>query len=297
LSTASSYERARFELADLLRKARRSRNKTGPQLSEEIQSSLGRSFSQSKISKIETRRLTPSLEDVKVLLSVLDPPKALAARIEDLAERLSSEISSWEQLQRHGTAPLQFEILLAEEEARTISVAQMTVIPGLLQTGAYAREILTRVSTNRTDLGEAVAARLERQQLLDREDKKFKFVIAEWVLLIPIVPVPLMELQLDRLLSISRRENVELSILPLGADADTILSSFELIDDGLVLAETLSHQELLRQPEQIAKYREAWEALSRASAKGDASRALIKRAKERLSEPQSVEPAGVTETD
>jgi hypothetical protein len=44
------------------------------------------------------------------------------------------------------------------------------VVPGLLQTEAYARAILsTRVGATAEELDDAVAARIERQQILDRE--------------------------------------------------------------------------------------------------------------------------------
>lgn len=283
MAAPGTYEKARFELADLLRHARRSRNMTGHELSEAIHQATGRTFSQSKISKIETRRMTPSLEDVNTIVETLAPHGTVAESITELAHSLHSELASWEQLQRRGTAPVQAEIYALEETARKVGVAQISLIPGLLQTAAYAREVFTRLSTNRGDLGEAVAARLERQQLLDREGAIFEFLIAEWVLRIPMLQPPLMDRQLERIASVSRRSNVRLGILPLGVDPGVVLfSPFEILDDTTVIIESHSHQQILRQASFVSKYRDDFEAMREASVFGDEARGLIMTSRESL---------------
>ncbi|HEX3957095.1 MAG TPA: DUF5753 domain-containing protein, partial [Trebonia sp.] len=72
------------------------------------------------------------------------------------------------------------------------------VVPGLLQTEAYARAILsTRVGATVEELDDAVTARLERQRILDREHPPELWVILdEMVLRRPIGGPEIMREQL-----------------------------------------------------------------------------------------------------
>ncbi len=55
-------------------------------------------------------------------------------------------------------------------KARRLRSFEPLVVPGLLQTEAYARAILsTRMGATPEDLDQAVAARMDRQRILDRE--------------------------------------------------------------------------------------------------------------------------------
>ncbi len=88
--------------------------------------------------------------------------------------------------------------------ARLIRNFQPTVIPGLLQTAEYTRSVLALGKT--TDRAAALAARLERQQVLHEPGRRFEFVISEQVL--RWAPGPLAQAgQIDRLLSLMTLES------------------------------------------------------------------------------------------
>ena len=108
-----------------------------------------------------------------------------------------------------------------EAHARRLRDFELAVVPGLLQTEAYARAILsTRVGATEEELDEAVAARLERQHILDREHPPELWVLLdEAVLRRPVGSAEIMADQLDFLATSARRPHIVLQIIPLSAGA------------------------------------------------------------------------------
>ncbi|MFG2991325.1 helix-turn-helix transcriptional regulator [Streptomyces sp. NPDC048257] len=119
----------------------------------------------------------------------------------------------------------------AEMEARAsyISTFQAQLVYGLLQTPAYARAVLG-VRTE-GDLDGKVAARMERQRILDREDPPLMWVVmGEGVLHQEIGGREVMRNQLTHLLALQRREWVKVQILPFEAGAHAgVMGSFNLL--------------------------------------------------------------------
>ncbi|MCX4801887.1 helix-turn-helix transcriptional regulator [Streptomyces sp. NBC_01214] len=119
----------------------------------------------------------------------------------------------------------------AEMEARAsyISTFQAQLVYGLLQTPAYARAVLG-VRTE-GDLDTKVAARMDRQRILDREDPPLIWVVVgEGVLHQEIGGREVMRNQLAHLLALQRREWVKVQILPFEAGAHAgVMGSFNLL--------------------------------------------------------------------
>jgi hypothetical protein len=90
-------------------------------------------------------------------------------------------------------------------------------VPGLLQTEAYARALLTdRIGSNGADIDERVAARLERQAILAREVDPAELwaVIDEPVLRRPVGGAKVMADQVSRLIEASHQPNVVIQVIP-----------------------------------------------------------------------------------
>ncbi|KOU14983.1 helix-turn-helix domain-containing protein [Streptomyces sp. WM6368] len=119
----------------------------------------------------------------------------------------------------------------AEMEARAsyISTFQAQLVYGLLQTPAYARAVLG-VRTE-GDLDAKVAARMDRQRILDREDPPLMWVVmSEAVLHQEIGGREVMRNQLAHLLALQGREWVKVQILPFEAGAHAgVMGSFNLL--------------------------------------------------------------------
>lgn len=168
-----------------------------------------------------------------------------------------------------------------EAKAGLIRGYQPAILPGLFQTAAYARHVLSAGPDGPPpDLAERVLARLERQRILYDDTKRLEFVIPEAVLRSPLGPPAEHTEQLARLGEILRRPNVDLRILPLTAAPVWRTSGFVLFEN-LPGAEPFVHIELLTrpinidEPTQVDTYRRAFLRLQQASTTGDQTEEMI----------------------
>jgi transcriptional regulator with XRE-family HTH domain len=103
-----------------------------------------------------------------------------------------------------------------EARARSLKNFQLAVVPGLLQTEDYARALLTdRIGRNPDDIDDMVAARIERQAILDREQPPELWVVVdEAVLHRPVGGTYVMRDQLQHLIEMSRTPSIVLQVIP-----------------------------------------------------------------------------------
>ncbi|MGH3607126.1 MAG: DUF5753 domain-containing protein [Pseudonocardiaceae bacterium] len=154
-------------------------------------------------------------------------------------------------------------------------------MPGLLQTAEYARARFAQSITVfkvRNDINEAVRARVQRQEMLYRPDKRFHFVLTEATLRYRLCPPEVMLGQLDRLVSFSALPNVWLGIV--GFETAYVVGparGFWLLDNDRVMVETFSAELNLAQPQEIELYSGIFEALAGAASYGRAARSIITR--------------------
>jgi transcriptional regulator with XRE-family HTH domain len=128
-------------------------------------------------------------------------------------------------LQQHGSRlPKQLRTLIDHEnKAVAISAFESTLVTGLLQTGDYARAVISRNANMPADeVEDRVAARLARHSLFSQErPPQFTFYLHEAVLRLPIGGPVVMSDQLHHLLRMSVRPYLTLRVIPaaLGAHA------------------------------------------------------------------------------
>ncbi|MFD8101074.1 Scr1 family TA system antitoxin-like transcriptional regulator [Nocardia fluminea] len=92
---------------------------------------------------------------------------------------------SWYARTESGLASLQRSLIDIESGVARHRAWNPELVIGLAQTEDYARAVLTaciEVLDVPNDLDEAVAARMQRQLILDREPHTFEFLIGEWAL-------------------------------------------------------------------------------------------------------------------
>jgi transcriptional regulator with XRE-family HTH domain len=132
-----------------------------------------------------------------------------------------------------------------EAQARRLRWFEPLVVPGLLQTEAYARAILsTRMGATREELDEAVAGRMERQRILDREHPPELWVILdEAVLRRPVGGPDVMRDQLVRLVQAGQRPNIAIQVVPFGAGAHEGLRGGAFIVADFDAAATIAYQD------------------------------------------------------
>jgi hypothetical protein len=156
----------------------------------------------------------------------------------------------------------------------------------MLQTAEYARARLAQgviLYGASNDINEAVQARMKRQELLYRPDKRFHFVITEAALQLRLCPPEVMLAQLDRLTSLSTVPNVRLGII--SADTQYVIGpwhGFWLRDNNRVMVETFSAELNLVQAPEIALYSKIFEQFAGMANYGRTARMIINEVAEDL---------------
>ncbi|MEV0120746.1 helix-turn-helix transcriptional regulator [Streptomyces sp. NPDC050703] len=121
----------------------------------------------------------------------------------------------------HRVLPAWTEDYLAEErKAVGIHAYQTLVIPGSLQTAAYARAVYNSncyPSLDDDEVEARVAARLERGEMFHRKPPpSISYVLEQSLLTRPLGGPPVLKEQLRHLLELGRLRHVELQVMPHG---------------------------------------------------------------------------------
>jgi transcriptional regulator with XRE-family HTH domain len=120
-----------------------------------------------------------------------------------------------------------------EAEAVRLRTFEPLLVPGLLQTEAYARAIIaTRFGITADEIEDEVALRLERQEILVREKPPALWVILdEWLLRRPVGGPDVMLEQIGRLIEAAQQPHISIEIIPVGTGAHTSLGGAFVIAD------------------------------------------------------------------
>jgi hypothetical protein len=158
------------------------------------------------------------------------------------------------------------------------------MLPGLVQTAAYARELLAlhggpmTAGASEDEIEALVSERIRRQEILYQPGKQIQLVIGETALHDPPGAIETLVGQLDRLVAMAGLASVDLAVLPVGTRMPVLpLSSFAAHDKQLVFVETMTGEQRLDQPDEVAVYVKAFELLRNAAATGPEAVALIQR--------------------
>jgi transcriptional regulator with XRE-family HTH domain len=227
----------RLRLAAELRRLRIGRGKTAEDVAEVLR------WSKAKISRYELAQGGLKPEDVARLLEFYGVQGSQREQLLALAEE-GTHKGWWEPYDDVLTEGHRDYIAL-EAEATSILEWQISVVPGLLQTEQYARNVLSAYQEVATISPRAVERRLEtrliRQQLLARDEPlSYTALLDESVLHRRRGGQSVMQAQLQRLADASRLPNVTIQILPLQRDHGLAVDSFSILQFGKA-HETMLH--------------------------------------------------------
>ncbi|MFB8004918.1 DUF5753 domain-containing protein [Nocardia sp. NPDC056000] len=270
----SSVQEQREALGKRLRELRRRAAVTGRELAH------AKNWHESKISKLEYGVTRPSDADIRAYCHYCNAEDQLDDLLASL-HNIDTAYVEWRQQLRTGMASRQRESNRAASRATFIRNWEPAMMSGLLQTADYAAAVMGNViSFYRipNDLEDAVTARMERQLILYRRDKKFHFLMGEQALYTTFGDDQVMIAQLDRLYAIIGMPRVTLGIVPRMAMGLVMVENFFMFDDRLVKVEGHSANISITQPREIALYGRAFDTLAAQSATGDAARTLISQA-------------------
>lgn len=196
-------------LARALRKLRTEAGLTIEQVAEKLD------LSPSTVSRMETAQAGVRRPDVRELLDLYEVTGTDRQDLLQLVEQ-SRKPPWWQAYRDLSSAP----VADLEAEAASISQYSALLIPGLLQTEAYAREILSTIRADTTPDPRRLELRMNRQGLLtDPKSPKYELVVDEAVLRRIVGGPQAMQAQLERLVQAASLPNVTLQILPFSAGA------------------------------------------------------------------------------
>jgi transcriptional regulator with XRE-family HTH domain len=175
-----------------------------------------------------------------------------------------------------------------EATATSIYTCNHSLIPGLLQTEDYAREVLSR-SPTATDgeLAERLTGRLARQAILRRDDPPWYWVVIdEAVLHRRVSNEKIMYAALRRLVDASLRPKIILQVLAGGAPHPGLMGSCQIAETigarTIASLEDFSDSMLVEDSATIAKIMTRFRWLQSEALSADASRERIEQLAEEL---------------
>jgi transcriptional regulator with XRE-family HTH domain len=153
----------------------------------------------------------------------------------------------------------------AESKAQRIRTFEPQVIPGLLQTEEYARELFRKVRMPQAEAEERAARRMTRQSILRHRDPTELWVVLDEGAIVRASRTPgVARSQLEYLLQVCELPNVILEVLPLDAGLHACMDGsmsllmipgraecayVEWVGDGRLISEASAVQEFARRYE------------------------------------------------
>ncbi|MFF4754571.1 helix-turn-helix domain-containing protein [Streptomyces sp. NPDC002514] len=190
-------------------------------------------YSEEQVSSVERGRRAPKAQLLEAADQVLEAGGMIAGLTKDVEQaRYPKKVRDLAKL---------------EGEAVEICAYANSAIHGLLQTPEYAGALygMRRPPFTEEEVECLVAARLSRQEIFDRQQPVpvFSFVLEEVTLRRPLGGRMVMRKQLEHLLEIGRRRNVEIQVMPTDReDHAGLAGSLQLL--RLKEGDTVAHNEV-----------------------------------------------------
>jgi len=253
----------RRQLGADLRRLRESKGLT----LEEAGSRVG--ISKATLSRYETKEGTVKWPAVDALCREYGASEAERLALVELAKGAKIQ-GWWRSLADPIPESMNLMLTLEDEVVREDHYACMYV-PGLLQTRAYAEAVhrASEVQCPEREVQHMVDIRMKRQELLDRDEPpRIWCVIDEAALRRQVGGREVMREQLGHLLALAERPHVTIQVLPFskGAHAAAV-GSFAILrgptpDLDVVYVDLLSGGLFMEKPQELGRYRLAFEYLS-----------------------------------
>jgi transcriptional regulator with XRE-family HTH domain len=252
---------------------------------EEVAAGLG--WQPSKLSRIENRQVGISTADLrKLLVAYKVEDRAYSDELTDMARR-ATERGWWQSFSSDVVPTALANLIGLETEARTIRSYEPELVPGLLQTEAYARAIMRawQPSWTAADIDRRVEIRLARQDVLRQTgaSPQASCIINESVLRRSVGGNEVMHEQIEMLAKERDPANVTVQVLSFNSGAHPAMAGpFQILtfhdpgDLGIVHLETALTAMTLEQPEELRRYDEIWGSLQARALSPEDSRVMMR---------------------
>jgi transcriptional regulator with XRE-family HTH domain len=265
------------QLAAELRRLREEAGQTG----EEVAAQLG--WSPAKISRLETARTVISPADLQLLLDHYEISGQHRDRLTELGR--TARQRGWWDAYADMLGPEYATLIALEADAESVSWYAAHIVPGLLQTEAYAREVIQSILliSPPGEIERRVRVRMSRQRVLAGDRPlRLTAVLDEAVLRREVGGAQVMREQLAHLLEAARTPNVDLRVLPSATGAHpavmgefTILRFPEVVAPDVVYLENMTSNLYVEREAEVFRYILAFDRLMTLALGADESVSLI----------------------
>lgn len=170
-------------------------------------------WSQSKVIRIENGSVAVGVTDLQALLRLygVDDQETIDSMVEMARGSKRLPFTDY----KDALPPETLRFFAYESSASIIRQNQPLLVPALLQTEEYARALLTSWRIETAQINQIWAARLERQELLERADPpEMFFILDEAAVQRPVGGEAVMRHQRARLLELAARPTVTVQVVP-----------------------------------------------------------------------------------
>ncbi|HYK29886.1 MAG TPA: helix-turn-helix transcriptional regulator [Streptosporangiaceae bacterium] len=213
MTSANSPTVRRRRLASELRRLREAAKLTCEEVAELMECSA------SKISRVETGRVSVSPRDVRDMLEIYGASPDQSKSLVQLAR--DSRQKGWWHAYGDTVQPHLATYLGMESAASEIRIYKVSRIPSMLQTEEYSRAILAagNAGSRQNELDRHVALMMERQRLAKANPQKVWFVLDEAALRRQVGGPEVMRVQIEYMREVAYLPNVFLQFIPFSGGA------------------------------------------------------------------------------
>jgi Domain of unknown function (DUF5753)/Helix-turn-helix domain len=236
-------------------------------------------FSAAKISRIERGINIPTEADVGALVRVYRASDETQSHLIDIARDIQPEHRPVVMARGRGH-PSVFQKRLNRIEATTehLTTFTPTVVPGLLQTEIYMRELVAYRQLPPAEVDKFVTARLTRQQRLVDPAHRFTQITTAGALSWRAGTPADMAEQVEHIAAATRLPNVRVGIVSWGTRAHVFpLHGWDLHDQRAVIYGTVDATAILTDPRDVARYVQLTEAIEQIALWDDDARTVLER--------------------
>jgi transcriptional regulator with XRE-family HTH domain len=254
-------------------------------------------WSEAKMWRIETGQTSLRSLDVEAMCKIYDAPADLTEALMGLAKETKAR--GW--WHAYGDViPEGFDVYIGLEEAASqLAWYESELVPGLLQTEAYARTLIEadNPGVDAEEISRRVHVRIARQPLVHRATSPLQLSVAlnEGILRRPVGGPRVMSEQLTRLAEVSERPNVSLRVVPFSTglhggmlSGPFVILRFPLNGDGresepaTVYVDGFTGALYLDKPNEVDRYARAFDSIWATALNESKSRTLIRQAAKEL---------------
>lgn len=266
----------RRRLGQELRRLREQKGMTAEEVAERLL------VSQSKISRLENGRRSISQRDVRDLCGVYEVEDR---RIVESLMQMAKE--SRQQGWWHAFGDIPYSVYIGlETDAASLRVYEPQVVPGLLQTQAYAEAVVAGAlpEASAADIEKRVKVRMRRQERIHDTKNPLRLwaVVDEAALRRRVGGQQVMREQLERLIEFSRLPHVTVQALPFAMGAHpgvngqyAILEFPDAADSTVVYLEGVTSDLYLEKATDVQKYSVMYEHLRAQALNAEQTREFV----------------------